>query len=181
MNGKRIILIGPCGAGKSTVGRLLAASLGCRFVDLDSVRVDIYKATDYSEAAADDAYKNGGVIGWHEYIKPYEFYSVKSVLSDCDNAVIAFGGGQSVYDDTEYAEPFVRMMSNERNVFRLLPSENERDALRILDSRIENEDERILNRLFVRSVTNMKTGRLIITGVKGPEMVAAEIIKLLRQ
>ena len=55
MNGKRIILIGPCGAGKSTVGRLLAASLGCRFVDLDSVRVDIYKATDYSEAAADDA------------------------------------------------------------------------------------------------------------------------------
>ena len=34
---KRIVLVGPMGAGKSTIGRMLARELGYRFLDTDRI------------------------------------------------------------------------------------------------------------------------------------------------
>ena len=34
---KRVILVGPMGAGKSTIGRMLARELGYRFLDTDRI------------------------------------------------------------------------------------------------------------------------------------------------
>jgi shikimate kinase len=42
---KHLILVGPMGAGKSTIGRLLSEQLGCSFVDVDKVIEDRSGAT----------------------------------------------------------------------------------------------------------------------------------------
>ena len=34
---KRVVLVGPMGAGKSTIGRMLAKELGYRFLDSDRI------------------------------------------------------------------------------------------------------------------------------------------------
>ena len=173
---ERIILIGPCGAGKTTVGRILSNIMGFGFVDLDSIREAVYSETDYSCEEADRLYREQGVMGWYSYIKPYEFYSVKYVLSHYYNTVIAFGGGQSVYDGTEWEQPFIHLMRSEKNAFMLAPSLNETEALSVLDKRIE-VDERILNRLFIQSRTSRAVSRRIITGSPNPNDTAAAILR----
>ena len=175
----RVILTGPCGAGKTTVGRILSNIMGFGFVDLDSIREEIYAETDYSSEEADRLYREHGVMGWYSYEKPYEFFSVKYVLSHYYNAVIAFGGGQSVYDGTEWEQPFIRLMRSEKNVFMLSPSSNETEALSVLDKRIE-EDERILNRIFIQSRTSRAVSRQIITGSKNPNDIALTILQKIR-
>jgi 3-dehydroquinate synthase len=79
---KHILLYGPPGAGKSTVGRLLAASLGMPFVDLD----------DEIEAAAGspipEIMAKRGEAGFREL----EF-STLGLVTDGPAKVIALGGG----------------------------------------------------------------------------------------
>ena len=52
---REIILIGPIGAGKSTLGRLLADRLEVPSVSMDQVRWDYYRAIGYDAAAAQEA------------------------------------------------------------------------------------------------------------------------------
>jgi shikimate kinase len=78
-----IVLVGPMGAGKSTVGRLLASRLGFSFVDTDSVIED----------------RTGADIPWifdvegEEGFRARETAVLRDLLMDGSPMVIATGGG----------------------------------------------------------------------------------------
>lgn len=78
-----IVLVGPMGAGKSTVGRLLASRLGFGFVDTDSVIED----------------RTGADIPWifdvegEEGFRNRETAVLQDLLSEQSPMVIATGGG----------------------------------------------------------------------------------------
>lgn len=79
---QRIFLVGPMGAGKSTIGRLLAQRLGWAFVDLDS---DIER-------------RCGANIPWIFDVEGEDGFraretSVLEELSLADQTVLATGGG----------------------------------------------------------------------------------------
>jgi XRE family transcriptional regulator, aerobic/anaerobic benzoate catabolism transcriptional regulator len=79
---QRIALIGLRGAGKSTLGAKLAASLGIPFVELDR---EIERTAGMSLAALFDLYGQGAY-------RRYERRALESVIETHDRAVIAAGG-----------------------------------------------------------------------------------------
>lgn len=78
-----IVLVGPMGAGKSTVGRLLASRLGFGFVDTDSVIED----------------RTGADIPWifdvegESGFRARETSVLKDLAEDSSKMVVATGGG----------------------------------------------------------------------------------------
>jgi shikimate kinase/3-dehydroquinate synthase len=77
-----IVLVGFMGAGKSTVGRLVATSLGCRFVDLDEL------IERRAGASIPELFATRG----EPYFRALERAVASEVLAAPD-AVVALGGG----------------------------------------------------------------------------------------
>ena len=89
MNNPRCVLVGPMGAGKTTVGELLAAELGVTFRDTDA---DIVAAAGkpISEIFVDDG---------EDAFRALERAAVATALASCDG-VLALGGGAILAEET---------------------------------------------------------------------------------
>ncbi|MFL6060033.1 MAG: shikimate kinase [Marmoricola sp.] len=81
----RVVLVGTMGAGKTTVGRLVAAELGCAFLDTDQV-VEERAGKPVAEIFVDDG---------EPYFRDLERQAVAEALSGFDG-VLALGGGAAV-------------------------------------------------------------------------------------
>lgn len=86
--GAAVVLIGPMGVGKSTVGRLLAERLGVAFVDGDDVVVE-REGRSISDIFVDEG---------EDYFRALEREISVGLLRDHDG-VIAFGGGAPMQDE----------------------------------------------------------------------------------
>ncbi len=85
-----LILIGPRGAGKTSVGRLAAERLGCDFVDLDEAVLQRLESPTVS-----DAWKTYGQAAWREA----ELRLLRQILERKDPVVLATGGGVSASEE----------------------------------------------------------------------------------
>ena len=83
-----ILLIGPRGAGKTTVGRLLASSLNLAFIDLDETALALTGAKSIQ-----DVFETAGEAAWRQA----EAAALESSLIGGD-VVIATGGGVACID-----------------------------------------------------------------------------------
>jgi shikimate kinase len=92
MPDRPLILTGFMGSGKSSVGRVLAARLGCRFVDLDA---EIVSAAGRS---INDIFAQDG----EQAFRSMESACLKRVLAD-GRSVIATGGGIVMAEDNRSA------------------------------------------------------------------------------
>lgn len=117
---ENIIIIGPIGAGKSTVAPEVARQTNKKHIDMDELRSEIYSKTNFSNEKADEAYISGGIIEWYNYQKSYELFAVKTLLEQNQNSVIEFGGGQSIYSNDEQLKTFLSLMEKQPYVFLLL-------------------------------------------------------------
>lgn len=80
---ERLLLVGMMGAGKSTVGRLLAARLGWRHVDTDA---EIVRA---SGATVPELFATGGEPAFRRL----ESAALAAVLAEAPPCVVSVGGG----------------------------------------------------------------------------------------
>ena len=78
----KIVLVGFMGAGKSTVGALLARSLGCRLVDLDKLIVD------RAGRSIRDIFDKDGEAAFRELETTF-----LKTLTGAERIVVATGGG----------------------------------------------------------------------------------------
>ncbi len=175
-----IIVIGPIRSGKSSICKKLSEKLNKNHVDMDDQRANLYPKLGYSDELAEKEYKSKGIEGWYLYQKPFELNAVKNIMRNNKNAVIEFGGGQSVYEDETQVKEFISLMSGEKHIFLLLPCIDKNRAIEILDKRIGDEDaEKILNRIFINSYTNTQVANYIIyTEGKTPDETIEEIISI---
>jgi len=82
---KKIVLIGPPGAGKSTVGRALAKLLNVDFIDSDR-EIERVTGRKISEIFVEDG---------EEFFRGIEFKTVSELLEKFDG-VISLGGGAPI-------------------------------------------------------------------------------------
>lgn len=85
-----VVIVGPPGAGKTTLGRLLAERLGLRFLDSD----------DIASSAAGKSVSEIFIEDGEERFRELERAAVVSALRDGDDLVLALGGGAVLNADT---------------------------------------------------------------------------------
>ena len=185
-----IILIGPLGAGKTTVGQLLAERLDLPFCSIDNVRRAYYKKVGYDDALASRiAASPQGLQGVLRYSKPFEVQMVEQVLAD-HHGIIDFGASNSVYDDNDLFARVENALQPYPNVILLLPSLNMDESVEILKNRLiqmlteagkEFTDELFeLNKYFLKHPSNHQLAKLVIyTEDKTPEKICDEIVQKL--
>ncbi len=175
-----IVLIGPIGAGKSTLGKLLADRLSLPQCSMDELRYNYYKEIGYDEEFAKLKRENGKVWELQRYWKPFEIHAVERLLSERSQCVIDFGGGHSVYEDATLFQRVQQALAPYYNVFLLLPSPDLDESIKILDERnqFEVDETRSLNEFFVRHSSNYKLAKFIVyTKDKTPEETCEEILE----
>lgn len=179
-----IILIGPLGAGKTTVGQLLAKQLGVPFCSVDSVRPAYYQKVGYDRTAAASG---EGVRDVMRSSKPFEARMVEMVLAE-HHGVIDFGASNSVYDEAGLLARVEKALAPYPHVILLQPSPDADESAEILKTRLigmltkagkEFSDELFeLNEYFIRHPSNRQLAKQVIyTKGRTPEDICDEIIQ----
>lgn len=175
---KTIILIGPVGAGKTTIAKLLSEKLNIPHASLDEERWDIYSELGYDFKYADKLMKEKGFLGLYEYWKPFEADSVGIILAKYKDHIIDFGAGQSVYKDKELYKKVERALKFIENVILILPSSDNKESLEILYKRNEFEH----NHIFIENDSNNRLAKYVVyTKGKKPQETCDEIIEMIKR
>jgi len=173
-----VFLIGPMGAGKSTLGKLLAEQLRRPQISLDTIRWDYYKEIGYDAAVQREIGEREGFAGVYRYWKPFEIYAVERALQDHPGCVMDFGAGHSVHENAAAFERIHKLLAPHPNVVLLLPSPDLDEAITILRDR---NPFKIGGVPFTRYLVTHPAFRQFATQVvytqgKTPDEVCAEIL-----
>ena len=178
-----IILIGPIGVGKSTLGNLLADALDIPQCPMDQYRWDYYKEIGYDEEFARKLSEKIGFWALYMYWKEFECYAVERLLSEHSNCVIDFGAGHSVYEIGTHFSRVEKALQPYENVVLLLPSPDPDESVRILNERQgkKQPDEMDINEHFIRHHSNRDLAKIVVyTDGKTPEETRDEILSLVK-
>jgi|RhiMethySRZTD1v2_1073278.scaffolds.fasta_scaffold41401_4 shikimate kinase len=175
-----VILIGPIGAGKSTLGKLIAAALGVPQISLDNIRFKYYREIGYDDAVAKLRYATDGFWGLYRYWKPFEAHAVERVLAEHTDCTIDLGAGHSVYEDEALLTRVKKAFAPHRNVVLVLPSPDPVTSLKLLQERRPSlRDIRPdINEHFITHRSNYELATLIVyTADRTAEETCAEILR----
>lgn len=174
-----LILIGPEGTGKSTIGKLLSQKLNLPQVSMDEIRWEYYKEIGWDADTQKKIREQQGFAGVYRYWKQFEIYGVERLLSEHSNCVIDFGAGHSVYEnDADFARTR-ELLSPYRNVILLLPSPDFDESVEILKQRSQLTIDGVeINRFFMTHPSNRKLAKQVFyTKGKTPKETKEEILK----
>lgn len=171
MNHKKIILLGYMGAGKSTIGRLLASKLALPFLDLDT------EIEQFEQQSIRELFSNKGEI----YFRKAEHLTLKHLLEQEKSFVLSLGGGTPCYANNmdlinQYTSDTFYLKASVGSIIKRLegiPIEK-----RPLLNRIKPEDldEFIRIHLFERSFFYLQAQQTINTDGKNVEDIINEIL-----
>jgi shikimate kinase len=175
-----VILIGPIGAGKSTLGKLLAAALRVPQISLDDIRFRYYREIGYDDSVAQQRYAADGFWGLYRYWKPFEAYAVERVLAEHTDCVIDLGAGHSVYEDEALLTRVKKAFAPPHHVVLLLPAAKLATSLDVLQERRSSLRDITpdINEHFITHRSNYELATLIVyTAGRPAEDTCAEILQ----
>lgn len=135
-----IALIGPPGAGKSTLAPLLGHALALPVLDLDEQRWSYYAELGYDPSYAQQLVAEQGLPALVAYWKPFEIHAVERVIAAFPGHVIAFGAGHSYYEDPAQLRRAQQALAHCTHVILLLPSPDNAVSASCLAARFSAED-----------------------------------------
>jgi adenylate kinase family enzyme len=187
-----ILLIGPSGTGKTTLAKMLGEALDMPWLELDDLRKEYYAEIGYDNGKAQQLFMDNGLKAMLDYWKPFEIYSVERMLQDYPTGhILAFGAGQSVYDDPAFAQRVQQALDPYPYVILLLPTPDADESVFILHERIrlgfpdfppeaaQQMDE--MNRYFIENPSNARLAKFTIyTKGKSSAETRDEVLKALK-
>jgi shikimate kinase len=131
-----VFLLGPVGAGKTTIGRLLAQQLQLRQVSLDGLRRRYYEEVGYDEAEQKRIAAAEGLAGVLDYWKRFDLHAIERLLAEHRDCIVDFGAGQTVFEGEAELARLQELFAPYPNVFLLLPSPDPDESVVILRQRM---------------------------------------------
>ena len=132
---KEIILIGPVGAGKSTIAQLLSKVLKIPNVDLDLIAEKYYHENGFGSDEFSKVNHEFDFLTAYRQWWPSLAYAVERVVDEHQNCVISLGAGHSHYEDKNLFNRVQKAIMPFTNVVLLLPSPNLDLSVQILRER----------------------------------------------
>ena len=188
-----IVLVGPYGAGKSTLASLVALKLKWPWYSLDN---EYYRYLEEMEGVNVDLVNE--MYTWDlasPKWEPYDAHVVERFLLEHSRAdggsVLELGAGHSVYEDYELLNRVRRILLPYPNVVLLLPSLDPQESLQILLNQIRKHglkgrnlsDEEInrVNKRIIEHHSNYDLAKIVVyTRGKSPEEAGEEICQRVR-
>ncbi|WP_367125456.1 shikimate kinase [Streptomyces phytohabitans] len=137
-----IVLVGPAGAGKTSLGREIAAVTRRPFIDLDAVGDAYYAQVGWNmDRLRERIAEIGRLAAEHEW-EPARAHAVASVVADHPDAVIALGAGHTSYTDQQHLATVRTALNRCRDVVRILPSAHREVSLTALRRRCTTDKGR---------------------------------------
>lgn len=169
----KIILVGYMGAGKSTIGPLLAQELGYDYLDLDQL------IEEHEVKSIPEIFEAKGEI----FFRRIEHQMLKKTLNKHSNIVLSLGGGTPCYANNHelYQRPDCKSIYLKASISTLktrLDQDNTPRPLLQQMSIMEKEDF-ITKQLFERSFFYYQAQIVIVVDGKSPEEITKEICKTL--
>ncbi|MEO0442138.1 MAG: shikimate kinase AroK [Pseudomonadota bacterium] len=166
---QKIVLVGPMGAGKSTIGRLLSKQLELPFIDSDSVIED----------------RCGANISWifdvegEEGFRQRETHILEELLKE-KSLVLATGGGVVLKSENrqllKQADVVVYLFATIEHLIQRTKQDKQRPLLQVA-----NAEERIRTLLEQRDPLYREVAtRIVTTDTRSPRIVAKEIAENLK-
>ncbi|QKE84020.1 shikimate kinase [Arthrobacter sp. NEB 688] len=130
-----MVLTGPAGAGKTTVGREVASVVERPFVDLDAVAEEYYAEAGWSLARLRTRIAAVGRRAAETEWEPARAHAVVRAAADHPGSVLALGAGHTCYTDAGRLATVRAALRRSADVVRLLPSPDRDTSLRVLRHR----------------------------------------------
>ncbi|SMF49291.1 shikimate kinase [Streptomyces sp. Amel2xC10] len=179
-----MVLVGPAGAGKSTLGREVAARTHRPFVDLDAVADAYYAQVGWSVALLRERIAAVGRVRAEAEWEPARAHAVVRAVADHPGAVVALGAGHTSYADRRHLATVRAALGRCREVVRVLPSADREVSLDVLRRRCEADKGRswvvdghdFLAHWLDDAGARLVATRTIHTGDESPDRTAARLI-----
>lgn len=129
------MLIGPAGAGKTTVGSLVAYALGTDFVDADAQGDPYYAEVGWSIDRLTARIAAVGRAAAEQEWEPARAHAVARLVETGAGSVLALGAGHTSYTRDEHRATVRAALRSVPTVVLLLPDEDPGRALDVLRMR----------------------------------------------
>jgi shikimate kinase len=178
-----LFLLGPVGAGKTTIGRLLAQQLQRPQASLDGLRWRYYQEIGYDEAEQKRIMAAEGLAGVLDYWKRFDLHAIERLLAEHRDCIVDFGAGQTVFEGEAELARLQELFAPYPNVFLLLPAPDPDESVVILRQRMRQRTavQGIeLNRFLINTYLAQGLASLVVyTEQKTVAETRDEIIRLL--
>ncbi|KAL7782085.1 hypothetical protein V8C43DRAFT_296889 [Trichoderma afarasin] len=167
MYDETIILIGPEGSGKSTIGKILAKTLSKELYTLDRHRDELYAPYGYDKDLAAKIYEEKGLWAFYQHWKTFEYKTVVHILQNASQEgdqfygkILDFGAGHSVFENPQELENIETLIKPYENVILVMPCEDVDEVVKITEARRGHELG--LNKHFMEHPSNKRLAKHII-------------------
>jgi shikimate kinase len=180
---KAIILIGPIGAGKTTIGKMVAEKLSLTSFSLDDEK-QLAASLGYDVELYNQLLKHKGLHEAYEYRRSFYDRLVPLFLAAHDHGVLDFGGGHVIVPVSKKQETIKKALEPYPHVFLLLPTPDVKESLKSLRTRNQLPDNLPdLNELYFRDGNRTFweiAKHHIYTDGKTPAQTCLEILEKLK-
>jgi shikimate kinase len=135
MGGPWLALIGPAGAGKTTLGELVAHRTRRTFVDIDAVAEPYYAEVGWSLDKFRDRIAIVGRVAAETQWEPARAHAVARTVDDHPDAVVALGAGHTSYTNASHADVAFAALRRCAQVLLVHPSPDRDTSLAVLRER----------------------------------------------
>jgi hypothetical protein len=135
----RVVLIGPAGAGKTTVSEILAERLGLPATCLDEIAEDYYAAVGFDHDTLHRLIKEQGFLATYRQHGVGMAYASERMIAEYPTGVLDFGAGHSHFYDRALFERVKQALAPCQYVILILPTSDLDQAVQILRERSKAE------------------------------------------